>query len=78
MKRIVLNYRYWLLAALGAVCLWQLFGLPSNLLPLEVWTFHLLMSKFIGAALACLWFRMMRRWLYNGKLPEITELMNHC
>lgn len=76
MKKIVTNYRYYIMAFLGLVAMLGIFAVPANNLPAKDWIYVLVSSKVIGIGAGWILARLVKRWEAKGTIPEITKLYN--
>lgn len=73
MKKVITNYRYWLLLIVGFVAMCGTFAVPDGALPLLSWLWVLVSTKAVGFAAAYLWYRLIKRWEDRGTIPELIE-----
>lgn len=76
MKKIVTNYRYYLIVVLGLVCMLGIFGVPADDLPFADFVYILVSSKVIGLGAGWILARLVKRWEAKGTIPEITKIYN--
>lgn len=73
MKRILTNYRYYVLLILGLVAIIGIFSIPSdNCLN---WFEVLVISKLIGIAATFAAIFLTDRWLRTNKFPELNKYL---
>lgn len=75
MKKAILNWRYWVYMALGGIGCIELFGVPAD--DSETWFADMLLSKAIAAAAFYAMYKLITVWDKNGKIPEISEILNN-
>lgn len=75
MKKVFLNWRYYILLILGMVCLWGFFGEPDNNEPMGRWLWMIFYSKGIGFGAGFLLFRLVKRWDAKGFIPELSKIL---
>ena len=77
MKKLITNYRYWVLSLLWATCIISLMAVPGDDLSLAAFITVLIGSKFGQAALtarrAVIHYRLFIRWADRGEIPEFTR-----
>lgn len=73
MKKIISNYRYWLLLIMGFVATFGTFSVPEDGLPLLSWLWVLISTKFIGLGAFYLFYVLVKRWEKRGAIPELTQ-----
>lgn len=74
MKRIIVNYRYWVLIIIALIAFIGTFAVPGDDLPRLTWTAVLILSKVIGVGAFYLVAVLADRWENEGSIPEATEL----
>ncbi|WP_294610947.1 hypothetical protein [uncultured Bacteroides sp.] len=77
MKKILTNYRYYVLAALATVAVLGIFAVPIDNLPFACWCYVLISSKVIGFAAAYLSEKLIKRWEKLGTIPELIDAVNN-
>lgn len=73
MKKVITNYRYWLLLIISAVACIGTFSVPDDSLPLLTWTWVLVSTKAIGLGGFYLCNVLVRHWEKHGTIPELTQ-----
>lgn len=68
MRKIICNYRYWVLMALFAVAVISAVAVPFEGLPLMDWLAVLLSSKAVAVAAACAFYELYSEWAASGEL----------
>lgn len=74
MKKVLLNWRYWVYMILGGFGMIMLFGVPAD--DSETWWADMLLSKAIAAITLYITFKLVDNWSKKGKIPELTKLMD--
>ena len=73
MKKILANYRYYVLAALVAIAMIGILSEPSECLSAKDWFCILISSKVIGFSALYIMAKLVRRWERKGTIPELTK-----
>lgn len=73
MKKIISNYRYWLLLIISFVATIGIFSVPKDGLPLLSWLWVLISTKVIGLGAFYLFYVLAKRWEKRGTIPELTQ-----
>lgn len=76
MKKIMSNYRYWVLAALGLIALLTLIASPDESLDGLGWLYVVLATKAMTISSLYLFCRLYRKWENNGTIKELTDYIN--
>lgn len=76
MLRIILNWRYWVLLAIGSVALIGIFGTPEDYEGFAWWV-AFFVSKAIGFYLGYLYFRLFMYWDDRNEIAELSKLVNN-
>lgn len=76
MKKIILNYRYYVLALLCVVCCLGVFAVPDDELLLLPWFCVLASTKAVGFGAGYLYAKLYNHWENNGVIPELTNFVN--
>lgn len=74
MKKIVTNYRYYVMTALCLVTIMGIFAVPAEDLPQGTWFYVLVSSKVIGLGAGWILCHLAKCWQAKGKIPEIAHL----
>lgn len=69
--KIITNWRYHALMAVATVAVLGICSVPQS--DGWQWCFGMVISKGIGCAAAYAFYRMMKKWLGNGSIPELEE-----
>ncbi len=75
MLRIILNWRYWVLLAIGSVALIGIFGSPEEYEGFAWWVAFII-SKVIGFYFGYLYFRLFMYWDDRNEIAELSRLAN--
>ena len=73
MKKILTNYRYYVLFVFGLITLLGIFATPLDELPDGQWWYTLISSKAIGFGAGYVWVKLTKRWEKQGTIPELTD-----
>lgn len=76
MKKIITNYRYYVLIVLFVVCCLGIFAEPDDELPLLSWFWVLATTKAVGFGAGYLYAKLCRHWEAKGVIPELTNFVN--
>lgn len=76
MKKILSNYRYYVLTALGCIAIFGLFAVPVEMLPFLTWLYVLVSSKVIGIIAGYALYRLTEHWEEQGTIPELTDALD--
>ena len=76
MKKILSNYRYYVITILLAVGCGLIMSVPSENLMGTWWFIVFFTTKVAGAAVLLKLIDLMRVWLDNGKIPELYDVFN--
>ncbi len=77
MKKILTNYRYYVLVVLATVAMLGIFSVPNDNLPVANWYYTLISSKVIGFVAAYITARLIKRWENLGTIPELINAVNN-
>lgn len=77
MKRLLKNYRYYVLLLLGGLALIGIMAVPAEELPTRYWVYTLISSKVIGFAAMYAFARLVSRWEKRGTIPELIDAINN-
>ena len=78
MKKILTNYRYWVLFLVFVIAVLGIFSEPVDTLPRLRYYLTLLITKIVGFGAAWLDWRLIRYWEAKGKLPELSDISDEC
>lgn len=74
-KKILTNYRYYILAVLGIVSTFCLFADVSDNCTATAWALRFIGSKLLGVILLLACNRLFGAWERNGDIPELSKLV---
>ena len=77
MKKIICNYRYWVLLILGTTAMLGIMAVPADELPFTSWLYMLVSSKLIGVAAGYIFHRLYLRWEKRGTIEELTNFVSN-
>lgn len=73
MKKLITNYRYWVLALLCVTCIVSLMAVPGDDLSLTAFLAVLVGSKLLCLACIVVHYHLFMRWADRGEIPELTR-----
>lgn len=73
MKKIITNWRYWVLMLVASVAIIGILGIPDG--SKGSWLLLLIVSKVIGIFACILFVRLIEYWLTGRKIDEIADLI---
>lgn len=76
MKKIICNYRYWVLLILGTIAMVCILAVPADDLPITNWVHALVASKLMAIVTAYLFHRLYTMWEKSGAIKELTDFIN--
>ena len=76
MKKILTNYRYYVLFVLVTVAMFGIFSVPVDDLPFVQWLYTLVSSKVIGFGAVYIIAKLTKRWEKLGTIPELMDAVN--
>lgn len=76
MKKVLCNYRYYVLFILAVVSILGIFIEPADNLSALSWLWILTCSKVIGLAAGWLIYRLILRWENKNAIPELSTFIN--
>lgn len=76
MKKVITNYRYWLLLIIGFVAFIGTFAVPNNDLDLAAFAWVMFSTKAVGFGAFYIMYRLIKRWEKRGTIPELTDFTN--
>jgi len=74
MKKILLNWRYYVLTLLAFVMFVGIFSEPAE--DVQNWCLTMLTSKVIGFGAGYVFYKLLTRWDESGKIAEISAMIN--
>lgn len=77
MKKIICNYRYWVLMVLGTIAIVGIMAVPADELPITSWVYVLVSSKLIAVAAGYVFHRLYLRWEKRGTIAELTDFITN-
>ena len=77
MKKIICNYRYWVLLILGTIVMLGIMAVPADELPFTSWFYTLLSSKLIAVAAGYIFHHLYLRWKKRGNIEELTNFVSN-
>ena len=77
MKKIICNYRYWVLMVLSTVAMVGIMAVPADELPITSWVYVLVSSKLIAVAAGYVFHRLYLRWEKRGTIAELTDFITN-
>ena len=77
MKKIICNYRYWVLLILGTIVMLGIMAVPADELPFTSWLYTLVSSKLIAVAAGNIFHRLYLRWEGRGTIEELTNFVSN-
>lgn len=75
MLRIIFNWRYWVLLAIGCIALIGIFGFPEEYEGFA-WCVAFIISKVIGFYFGYLYFRLFTYWSDRNEIIELSKFVN--
>ena len=76
MKKIICNYRYWVLLILGTMAMLGFMAVPADELPFTSWLYTLLSSKLMAVTAGYIFHRLYLRWKKRGTIVELTNFVS--
>lgn len=77
MKKILTNYRYYVLFVLAAIAVLGIFSVPVDDLPFMQWLYTLVSSKVIGFGAGYIIAKLIKRWEKLGTIPELMDAVDN-
>ena len=77
MKKIICNYRYWVLLILGTIVMLGIMAVPADELPFTSWFYTLVSSKLIAVAAGYIFHHLYFRWEKRGTIEELTNFVSN-
>lgn len=77
MKKIIRNYRYWVLLIMGTIAMLGIMAVPADELPFTSWLYMLVSSKLIAVAASYIFHRLYIRWESRGTIEELTNFVSN-
>lgn len=76
MKAIITNYRYWVLTALGFIIIIGLIVIPQDGIGPLAYFAILFGTKLLALIALIIYFVLYLHWEHNGKIRELTSIVN--
>ena len=76
MKKVISNYRYYVLTLLCVVCCLGVFAVPNDELPLFSWFWVLATTKAVGFGAGYMYAKLYSHWEAKEVIPELTNFVN--
>ena len=76
MKKILTNYRYYVLAAIFIITFISFIAIPNDSLSTGAWIFWLVLSKITTVIAAVLFVLLYSCWERRGMIPELANYFN--
>ena len=76
MKRVISNYRYYVLTLLCVVCCLGVLAVPNDELPLFSWFWVLATTKAVGFGAGYMYAKLYSHWEAKEVIPELTNFVN--
>ena len=73
MKKIITNYRYWLMLIVATVGTIGIFSEPVDSLSPFAWLWTLITSKIVGFGAFYFFYRLVEHWEKRNAIPEFTQ-----
>lgn len=77
MKKILTNYRYYVLFVLVTVAMFGIFSVPVDDLPFVQWLYTLVSSMVISFGAVYIIAKLTKRWEKLGTIPELMDAVNN-
>lgn len=75
LRKIILNWRYYVLLAIGSISIIGIFGYPESYEGIA-WILAFVISKIIGFYFGYLYFRLFEYWDSRNEVAELSALIN--
>lgn len=76
MKKVISNYRYYVLTLLCVVCCLGVLAVPNDELPLFSWFWVLATTKAVGFGAGYMYAKLYSHWEAKEVIPELTNFVN--
>lgn len=76
MKKIICNYRYWVMLILAVIAVLGIMAVPADEVPFTSWLYMLVSSKLIAVAAGYIFSRLYLRWESRGTIDELTNFVS--
>lgn len=77
MKKIICNYRYWVMLILAVIVVLGIMAVPADEVPFTSWLYMLVSSKLIAVAAGYIFSRLYLRWERRGTIDELTNFVSN-
>ena len=77
MKKIICNYRYWVMLILAVIAVLGILAVPADEVPFTSWLYMLVSSKLIAVAAGYIFRRLYLRWESRGTIDELTNFVTN-
>lgn len=77
MKKIICNYRYWVMLILAVIAVLGIMAVPADEVPFTSWLYMLVSSKLIAVAAGYIFRRLYLRWESRGTIDELTNFVTN-
>lgn len=77
MKKIICNYRYWVMLILAVIAVLGIMAVPADEVPFTSWLYMLVSSKLIAVAAGYIFRRLYLRWESRGTIDELTNFVSN-
>ena len=77
MKKIICNYRYWVMLILGVIAVLGIMAVPADKVPFTSWLYMLVSSKLIAVAAGYIFHRLYLRWKKRGTIEVLTNFVSN-
>lgn len=77
MKKIICNYRYWVMLILAVIAVLDIMAVPADEVPFTSWLYMLVSSKLIAVAAGYIFRRLYLRWESRGTIDELTNFVSN-
>ena len=77
MKKIICNYRYWVMLILGVIAVLGIMAVPADEAPFTSWLYMLVSPKLIAVAAGYIFHRLCLRWGSRGTIEELTNFVSN-
>ena len=77
MKKIICNYRYWVLLIMGTIAMLGIVAVPVDELPFLSYVYVLVSSKLIAVAAGYIFYYLYLRWEKRGTIEELTNFVSN-
>lgn len=75
MKKVFLNYRYYVMMIVGFVVIFCIFSVPDENMPIMKWAWSLFITKAIGFGAGYGLYRLVAYWESKNLVPELSKMI---